>query len=415
MYAFLRALRLGWAGAVAGGLAYELTGLVASLVKPGHDGKLFVSALAPLALLALLRAVRDRRPGGYALLALTVGLCMLSPHYQMTYYLLVAAGFWTLYLAFAGEPRPEGRGRFVALGASLGAVFLGLAISAIQAMPFLSYLPYAARGTNQGWEYATSFALPVEELMTTLLPQFNGVLQSYWGQNFFKLHTEYLGAIVLVLAAIGAGDPLRGRLRWILLFIGGFFLLVALGGHTPFYRAWYELMPLMKKVRAPGMAFMLPAFVVAVFTAFGVDRLLQRDLTLRQLLLPLGVVGAIALLGVLGALQGVAEAVARPEQMERVVANAGELRGGALRLLLVALVGATALWAVWAGRLRGPGAAALLALVVGGDLWSVARGFFEWSPRAAELYADDELITRLRATPLPYRVFDVPGGSGAYE
>jgi len=34
----------------------------------------------------------DRRPAGHALLALTVGLCMLSPHYQMTYYLLVAAG-----------------------------------------------------------------------------------------------------------------------------------------------------------------------------------------------------------------------------------------------------------------------------------------------------------------------------------
>ena len=91
MYAFLRALRVSWTGAVVGGLAYELTGIVASLVRPGHDGKLFVSALAPLVFLALLRAIRDRRPWGYGLLALTVGLCMLSPHYQMTYYLLVAA------------------------------------------------------------------------------------------------------------------------------------------------------------------------------------------------------------------------------------------------------------------------------------------------------------------------------------
>ena len=85
MYALLRALRVGWTGALVGGLAYELTGIVASLVRPGHDGKLFVSALAPLAFLALLRAIRDRRPAGHALLALAVGLCMLSPHYQMTY------------------------------------------------------------------------------------------------------------------------------------------------------------------------------------------------------------------------------------------------------------------------------------------------------------------------------------------
>ncbi len=45
MYAFLRALRVGWTAALVGGLAYELTGIVASLVHPGHDGKLFVSAL----------------------------------------------------------------------------------------------------------------------------------------------------------------------------------------------------------------------------------------------------------------------------------------------------------------------------------------------------------------------------------
>jgi hypothetical protein len=56
MYLLLRALRAGWGAAVVGGVAYELTGIVASLVKPGHDGKLFVSALAPLAFLALLRA-----------------------------------------------------------------------------------------------------------------------------------------------------------------------------------------------------------------------------------------------------------------------------------------------------------------------------------------------------------------------
>ena len=79
MYLFLRALRVGWGAALVGGLAYELTGIVASLMKPGHDGKLFVSALAPLALLALLRAIRGREPGGYALFALIVGLVHAEP------------------------------------------------------------------------------------------------------------------------------------------------------------------------------------------------------------------------------------------------------------------------------------------------------------------------------------------------
>ena len=49
-----------------------------------------------------------RIPVGYALLALVVGLGLLSPHYQMTYYLLVAAGLWALYLVVlrSGAPVP---------------------------------------------------------------------------------------------------------------------------------------------------------------------------------------------------------------------------------------------------------------------------------------------------------------------
>ena len=55
------------------------------------------------------------------------------------------------------------------------------------------------------------------------------------------------------------------------------FLLVSFGGHTPFYRLWYEVMPMMKKVRAPGMAFFLVALPVAAFAGFGTDRLLAAE------------------------------------------------------------------------------------------------------------------------------------------
>ena len=43
-YAWLRKLRVSWAGAVVGGLAYQLSGILGSLPSPGHDGKLFASA-----------------------------------------------------------------------------------------------------------------------------------------------------------------------------------------------------------------------------------------------------------------------------------------------------------------------------------------------------------------------------------
>ncbi|MEO5580290.1 MAG: hypothetical protein ABIR58_06495, partial [Gemmatimonadaceae bacterium] len=43
-YYFLRASGFGFFGSLVGGIAYMLSGQIASLVSPGHDGKLYVSA-----------------------------------------------------------------------------------------------------------------------------------------------------------------------------------------------------------------------------------------------------------------------------------------------------------------------------------------------------------------------------------
>ena len=409
MYLLLRALGTSWAAGVVGGVAYELTGIVASLVKPGHDGKLFVSALAPLAFLGLLRAVRDRSAAGYALLAVVVGLGLLSPHYQMTYYLLVAAGLWTLYLAFLAPGRPDRRQGAVMVALALGAVLLGLMLSALQALPFLSYIPFSPRaegGPSGGWEYAVSYSLPPEELFTAVLPQFNGVLESYWGRNFFKLHTEYLGAGVVALAVLGLGDRSRRSLIRGLAVIAVLFLLVSLGGHTPFYSLWYEVMPMMKKVRAPGMAFFLVALPVAIWAGFGADRLLRRDVGTRALMIPLGVLAGLAVLGVLGVLGSVGTLFASEQQAPRLAANAAELRAGALRLLLFTALAGAAFWAVAVGKVRGLAAGGAMAAVVAADLWSVDRLFFDYRAPASELFADDPITSRLRQEPKPYRVLD---------
>src|SRR5205823_8599283 len=48
MYLLLRRLPVAWSGAVVGGVAYQLSGLVASYALPGHDGTRVVPALLPL-------------------------------------------------------------------------------------------------------------------------------------------------------------------------------------------------------------------------------------------------------------------------------------------------------------------------------------------------------------------------------
>src|SRR4051812_23005634 len=60
-FLFLRAWRFGFYSALTGGLAYMLGGSIAGYAGPGHDGKLFVSTMLPLALLLITRCIRDGR------------------------------------------------------------------------------------------------------------------------------------------------------------------------------------------------------------------------------------------------------------------------------------------------------------------------------------------------------------------
>src|SRR5690242_17019292 len=117
-YLLLRRLQVGWTGSVVGGLAYELTGLIASYPSPGHDGKLFASTMLPLLLLALVLALRERRWIGYVLLAAATALSLLG-HFQLAYYSLIVAGLFALYLTLEESGDSGGGERVLRLGLAL--------------------------------------------------------------------------------------------------------------------------------------------------------------------------------------------------------------------------------------------------------------------------------------------------------
>ena len=416
MYALLRALGVGWGGALAGGLSWELSGIVTGLVNSGHDGKLFVSSLTPLLFLAILRSVRDRRLSGYGVLALTVGLC-LHGHPQLAYYAVLAAAIWGLWLLFLAPERPPAKQRLGIAAASAAAVALGFGLYAIQLLPFLEYIPYSPRGEggpSTGWEYVTAFAMPPDELMSMVLPEFNGIQQAYWGSNPLKYHTEYVGLFPLALAVLGIGSRERRRMVLVLGVIGLLFLLISFGAHTPFFRLVYEVMPMMKKARAVGMAYFLVAFSIAVYAGFGAERLLRGEITFRRALVPIAVLGTIAVLGVIGVLQPVAEALAIPERMNEVVANADAVRQGGLRLLALTALALGLTWAITTGQLRAAAAVACVAAVIVIDLWSIERKFVNFQPSVAVTYRDDELTMALRKFPMPQRVLDANVYQGSW-
>jgi hypothetical protein len=408
-YGFLRAWGLGFFPSLIGGIAYMLSGNVAGLVSPGHDGKLFVSALMPLALWFLLRGVRDGRRWAWGGLALSVGLAVLSPHPQLLQYMLLTCGGFGAFVAFTtghdGTRMPRDLAlKRLALG--LASVILGFAIGAVQYLPVIEYIPFSPRSGGKGYEYATSFSLPIEELINTYLPQFSGMLERYWGRNGIHLHSEYLGAVVLMLAtaAFGAGGESRRAFRrfWFAALIVS--LLWALGGNTPFYHLVYAIVPGAKFFRAPSTMLMVVAMSTAVLAALGTERLLAGAVSRRFVVGWVVGAGAIALMataGVFTALgQSVASGFAGGQLDELIASNQSSVMAGAWRSFLFIAMAAILHYVADRRRAHSRVLAWGLVAIVAIDLWSIDRHYWLFSPRASVIYAGDPAVAFLRKAPV---------------
>lgn len=282
-YGFLRTLKTRQLVALVGAVAYMFTGVIVSLVSAGHDGKVIVASFLPAGLFLIQKAFDPegrRHLMWFALLGLVIGLALLSPHVQMSYYMLMMLAFYIIFKFLVLGIR-EKRWGFGAksLGLSFGSLVLGFAISAIQFLPSIAYLAFSPRGQGgRGWEWNTSWSLPRLEVFDLFNARFSGILQNYWGQNAFKQHSEYFGIIILALAIVGIILAWRRRETKFFMGFSIFGLLMALGGNTPFYYIPYYILPLIKSFRAPAMIFFTVAFSAVVLASLGLEEVLNPQL-----------------------------------------------------------------------------------------------------------------------------------------
>ena len=416
-YLFLRALGLKFVGALVGAVAYMLSGWNASYVTPGHDGKIFVGAMLPLAMLCVLRGIRDGKDWAWGGLAAVVGLGMLSPHPQLMQYLLMGTGVFALYVAFGmGTESPARPVVIRRLAFALGAVVLGFAVSAIQYLPVMEYTPFSPRAGGRDYAFATLYSFPPVELINTVIPQFTGILEKYWGPNRIHHHSEYVGASVwlLVVAAFSS----RARNRHVIFFGGmaALFTLWALGGNTPFYQLIYALVPGSKFFRAPSTVFYVATFALAVLAGFGAQAITETAPSRRFVIASATTIVLLLVLSVTGGLTGLAESFASVEVADRVANNAGDLLTGGIRAMVFAALALAA--GVLSGRRAMTPAVAGWALVaiVTLDLVTVMKTYWTFMPPAVVSFRSDPTIEYMKKATAsnPGRVVDAPIG-GASE
>jgi hypothetical protein len=409
-YRFVRASGFGFYPALFAGVAYMMSGQLASLVSPGHDGKLSVSALFPLALWMLTLGMRHGRRWSWGVLALTIGLAILSPHPQLLQYLLLASFAFGLHLTVSLLRAREVPARAVLarVGLALLAVAIGLLAGAIQYLPVREYVEWSPRaGGLADYATAVSYAWPTSELFDAYLPQFSGMIDAYWGENAIHLHSDYIGAVALILAGAGLvglrKDPRKGFLIfWLFAFIIA--LLWALGGHTPFYRIPYAIIPGTKYFRAPATVFFVGMMALSVLGAAGVEKILMRKVPLKYAIGWLVFATLAGVLGLLGILTDFARALAPEDLLDIVIDNSDEVILGAWRSFAFVLLTVIAIVLYKRGRLPMKVAGWALALFAVVDSWTIMRQYWIFSPPASVTYASDAAIEKIKSDPKLSRV-----------
>ncbi len=301
-YAAARSLRLDrWAAAVVG-FGFMFTGYMVSMLYGGHDGRMFALALFPLAFALTEYGFRTEKLRWFLALGVVLALQIFTPHVQLMYYCSLMLSLYALFrlVEIAREDRASGggaRGGAAKGGGAAGAkeseaksedaksprrvwrlagyfavaFVVAALIGGAQLIPTLRIMEFAVRGVpgQGGYEFAASWGLPGQEITAFLLPDLIGSLDTYWGANQFKLHTEYLGVVVVALSVFAITVRPRERLVWFLSGASILGVLFALGSATPVHKLAFTLIPQVKNFRAPSMMLGPASFFVALLAGLG--------------------------------------------------------------------------------------------------------------------------------------------------
>ncbi|MGH7444368.1 MAG: YfhO family protein [Longimicrobiales bacterium] len=436
-----RGLALRRGPAMFGGLVYMMGADLVSLVYPGGDGKLFVSALAPLVFLLAERCVQHRRIADFAFFALGIALVMFTSHMQLAYFMVWGVSVYMIFRAVQ-IARSEGAGKGAALltGFVLAGV-LGVGAAAVQFLPPLGYLQEWSQRADKtdeqsadAYAYATSYSLHPEEIMALVVPEFVGdnaqtetrAGNTYWGRNPMKLNHEYAGFIPLLLAPILFLRRREPR-AWFFAGLAALSLVYALGANTPLFRLFY-LIPGVSLFRAPSLIIFLYGLSIATLGALALQRMLDwtrgddadRQAITRYFAIAVAVFGGLALLAATGVFTSLWQGILYPDmaagKVAALQANTTNIQLGFWLTFFLAVVVA----GTWYGLSRGAyGAMLALWLIVGVgavDEYRVDRPFIRATVLLNELGMDpvmlepDESIRFLQerqASGEVFRVYDL--------
>lgn len=302
MYALARHWRLGAAAALLAAVGFAFSACMIALME--FQSLFGVYAWFPPALLltSMLDEVResgrDARRGAAArrMIPAVLGLSVvfavqfLSGYQECFFY---SVSVCVLFIVFSRLGRSDPAGVLI-LGCALGvAGLLCLGLSMTQFLLTAQLVPLSIRSIISGphMDYASFHPRLVMSFLMPFLAGHPGHFTQWWGAPKLTIHefwgsAVYIGMAPVMLATM-VPAALSGRvsraprmrlLAWFLVTVSIIGLLMAMGGHTPFFPWCYENIPVLRLFRWPMKYIQLTVFALPLLAALGLHAIVdERD------------------------------------------------------------------------------------------------------------------------------------------
>ncbi len=294
MALWLRRAGTVWAAGLVAGLIYIGTGF--SAAWGDWAGQASVAALMPGLFWLVERHVQLRSLRSALPISLVVAFLLFGGFPAAAGHALYAAAAYFVVRLIAERRNSTWRSGLTTLGLGVGAVALGIGLSAIQFLPQVSGLLNTdlSYRDNQFYSYQ-----PFKSFVTVLVPR--ALNQSgFAGSNIIEAYA-YVGVGALFLGGLAVWAPRStGVARGVVSFsVVALLLAAALAWHHGWWTDWMAQLPVFKDNNSGRLRDLVGLFASAL-AGIGLNLVMRRDLgrAVRRRLTVAGGVGAVGVVGI---------------------------------------------------------------------------------------------------------------------
>lgn len=273
-YIYCKSLGLEIFPSLLSSITFMFSGILIALYIPGHLVVLDTIIWFPLLLYLINKLVEKQRFTIIAFLGLIVALTIFAGHIQISFYSLVFASFYFLFLLFIDFLSKNRIGFTIkTLVSFLLSLLIGIGISSVQLLPSLEFASFSSRALGVSFEFASSFSIHPYQLLTTFLPHFFGDNYIFWGKANFSASSIYIGIIPLFFVFFSFIKRSKYTLFFSTLTI--FTFIYATGENMPLFPALFAIFPKLNSFRVPSRTLYFFVFSLSVMSGFGVKNFLS--------------------------------------------------------------------------------------------------------------------------------------------